>query len=113
MNIGERLKEYLKYSGMNANELAKIVGVSPSTIYSIIRNNNTRISIDLLIKIAHALGTTADDFLGLPVKKAPVPNSEDLEIIAAYRKASDDTKAAVCAVLGVRREMSSSDSMTA
>lgn len=39
MNIGERLKEYLKYSGMNANELAKIVGVSPSTIYSIIRNN--------------------------------------------------------------------------
>lgn len=63
MGIGVRLEAIMKAKDINANELAKKIGVTPSTIYSMIKRDSSRVDIDLIIKIAHALGMTADELL--------------------------------------------------
>ena len=71
MGIGARLMELMKERHINANELANRIGVRPSTIYSIIKRDSSRVDIDLIIKIAHALGMTADELLSGEVYERP------------------------------------------
>ena len=63
MGIGVRLEAIMKAKNIYANELAKKIGVTSSTIYSMIKRDSSRVDIDLIIKIAHALGMTADELL--------------------------------------------------
>lgn len=63
MGIGARLSEIMAEKNMNTNELAIKIGVPPTTLYSMIKRDSTRVEIDLIIKIAHALDMTADEFL--------------------------------------------------
>lgn len=67
----------------NANELAQKIGVRASTIYSLIRRDSNRIDINLIVKIAHALGIATDELLNgsvdveldFPHKDGPVVNT--------------------------------------
>ncbi len=63
MGIGKRLEMLMKARDTNANELASKIGVRPSTIYSLIQRDSNRMDINLIIKLAHALGVTADELL--------------------------------------------------
>ena len=63
MGIGIRLEKVLEEKGINANELSMKIGVTPSTIYSMIKRDSNRVDIDLIIKIAHALNMTADELI--------------------------------------------------
>ena len=65
MGIGKRLEELMKIRNLNTNELAKLIGVAPTTLYSMIKRDSNRVDIDLIIKIAHALGMTADELLSV------------------------------------------------
>ena len=70
MGIGARLVDVMDKKGTNANELALKIGVSPTTLYSLINRDSSRMDIDLIIKIARALDMTADEFLsGEKIKK--------------------------------------------
>lgn len=85
MGIGKRLEYLMKSRNTNANELAQKIGVRASTIYSLIQRDSNRMDINLIIKIAHALGVTADELL-----------SEDLvdespETLAAHFDGKDYT----------------------
>ena len=62
MGIGTKLTKLMKEQNTNANELASKAGVPAQTIYSLIRRDATKIDIDSLIKIARALGVTAEYF---------------------------------------------------
>ena len=62
MGIGSKLTKLMKEQDTNANELASKAGVPPTTIYSLIRRDSNRVDIDSLIKIASALGVTAEYF---------------------------------------------------
>lgn len=94
MGIGIRLEALMKKKGINANELANKIGVTPSTLYSMIKRDSSRIDIDLIIKIAHALSITADELLSdEPVKEANTLaahfdgedfTEEELEEIASF-----------------------------
>ena len=72
MGIGKRLEELMAIKDINTNELAKLIGVAPTTLYSMIKRDSNRVDIDLVIKIAHALGMTADEFLS---SEPYVPNT--------------------------------------
>ena len=63
MGIGTKLELLLTTNDTNANELAKKIGVSPTTIYSIIRRNNKKVDIDVLLRIAEIFGVTAEYFV--------------------------------------------------
>lgn len=62
MGIGFILDELLKEKNINVNELARKTGISPSTLYSIIRRDNMKVDLDVLIKIARELNVTVDYF---------------------------------------------------
>lgn len=62
MGIGNKLDSLLSERGMTVTELARKVGVAPTTIYSIIQRNNKKVDIDVLIKIAKTLGVNTEYF---------------------------------------------------
>lgn len=103
MGIANKLRELMSSKDINANELAKMVDVTPSTIYSVLQRDSKSMNLDLVMKIAHALGVSTDELLGRSGSTRYLSDIE-VELIDSYRSASDDTKAAVCAVLGVKRQ---------
>ena len=62
MGIGNKLDALLKERNMTVTELARRIGVAPTTIYSIIQRNNKKVDIDVLLDIAEILGVEADYF---------------------------------------------------
>ncbi len=62
MGIGDKLQELLDKRQRNVNDLSKATGVAASTIYSIIRRNNTKADLDVLQAIADELCVTLDYF---------------------------------------------------
>ena len=71
MGIGSKLTKLMKEQNTNANELASKAGVPAQTIYSLIRRDASKVEIDALIKIARALGVTADYFCSDEVANQP------------------------------------------
>ncbi len=105
MGIKNRLSALMKEKNTNANDLAQKIGVAPTTIYSIMQRDSARIDIDLILKISHALGITADELLSDELHEMQVsPTSFELELIAAYRKADEGTKSSVCKLLDINPE---------
>lgn len=89
MGIANKLIELMKTRDTNANELAKKAGIPPTTVYSLIKRDSKRVDIDSLIKIARALGTTADCLCGNDSNSASLGLSPDeSELISCYRKLS-------------------------
>lgn len=66
MNAGRKINDLIIQNGMNVKQLAEKIGVAPTTIYSVITRDSNRMDVDLLIKIAHALGVTADYLIDGP-----------------------------------------------
>lgn len=63
MGIGRKLSQLLEANNTNPNELAKRVGVAPTTIYSIIKRDSKKADIEVLLKIADIFGVTAEYFV--------------------------------------------------
>lgn len=62
MGIGSKLTKLMQDKHTNANELSRVSGVPAQTIYSLIRRDASKVDIDSLIKIARALGVSAEYF---------------------------------------------------
>ena len=60
--IGKTLKIILEEKGMNVNKLAKLIDVSPHTLYSIIKRDNMKIDFDVLLKICNTLNVDVERF---------------------------------------------------
>lgn len=102
MGIKIRLSTLMKERNTNPNDLAAKINVSPSTIYSIMQRDSTRIDIDLILKIAHALDVTADELLSDEIKQTEIsPSTFELDLIAAYRRADSGTQKNVCKLLDI------------
>ena len=65
MTTGERIKELRKARGMNAEKLAELCCVSPSTIYRYEKGEIENFGYDKLQPIAAALGVTPAELLGI------------------------------------------------
>lgn len=63
MGIGNKLSKLLELNNMNPNELARKVGVAPTTIYSMIKRDSKKADIEVLLKIADILGVTVEYFV--------------------------------------------------
>lgn len=62
MGIGKTLSDILKEKNSNPNELAEHIGVSPSTIYSIIKRDNMKVDITVLAQICRELNVKMERF---------------------------------------------------
>lgn len=62
MAIGKILSNVLKEKNTTVTDLARDIGVAPTTIYSIIDRDNMKIDISILIKICKSLGVDINIF---------------------------------------------------
>ena len=98
MKIGEKLQGLMVAKGTNANELAQRAGVPASTLYSIIKRNNTKADIDVLIRIANILGVPVEYFgeeesiWSSAGKKAFELSEAEVDVIKKYRQLSAGDK---------------------
>lgn len=99
MKIGEKLQSLISEKGTNVNELAQRANVPASTLYSIIKRNNTKADIDVLIRIANILGVPVEYFAEeeslWSVSYNGIGELSDREVllIKKYRQLSADGKA--------------------
>ena len=68
--IGDKLRDLLKQRGMKQTELAERIGVSKTTINSIITRNNKSVDFSTMEKIADALDVPIEYFFDRPGKQA-------------------------------------------
>ncbi len=66
MGIGNKLQKLIEEKHTNVNELAGRANVSPSTLYSIIKRDNTKVDIEVLISICKVLGVPVEYFSESP-----------------------------------------------
>ena len=62
MGIGKRLSDLLLQKNMKVSELAERANVKASTIYSIIKRDNMKVDLDILLSISSVLGVHAEYF---------------------------------------------------
>lgn len=61
MGIGAKLKEIIDEKDTNVNQIAKQADISPMTIYSIIKRDNTKVDIEILLKICKVLDINVEE----------------------------------------------------
>lgn len=91
LKLYRNIKYYRTVLSMSQDTLAEKMGYSDKSMISKIENGKVDLSIGQIMKFADVLGVPADALMGFDIPEA-------------YIQASPDTQAAVCAVLGVRRE---------
>lgn len=78
MGIGANLKELISLKGTNVNELATKAGISPQTLYAIIKRDNSKIDTTLLLKLACALDVPSEKILSFN-EKYDIPSRDSIE----------------------------------
>ncbi len=108
MGIGARLKEIIDDRGTNVNQISKQTDISPMTIYSIIKRDNTKVDIEILLKICKVLNVSVEDIYQPNFKfNSNINNFEDKltqherDIITAYREQPESVQIAICKMLDV------------
>lgn len=62
--IGKTLQNVLNEKNVTVNELARKISVSPQTLYSIIKRDNMKVDIGVLLKICTELDVSIEKFYG-------------------------------------------------
>ena len=87
--IGKTLQAILNERGMNVNELAKLIGVSNQTLYSIIKRDNMKIDFEVLLKICNALNVSVErfyaDYTNSTASSSCILSDHEMRLVAAYR----------------------------
>ncbi len=99
MSLGNRLEDLIKIRNRNVNELASKIDISASTIYSIIKRNNTKIDLDILQKIADELGVTFDYFINDSYRESSFDAIRENTLIQKYRALDERGKETVDTIL--------------
>lgn len=86
MGIGYKLKKLIEEKNTNVNALANRAKVKPTTLYSIIDRDNTKVDIDVLIAIAKVLGVPVEYFSDNYVPTNPDTDSETMQLAEIIKK---------------------------
>lgn len=126
MTIADRIKKKRLELGWNQEDLAKKMGYKDKTSVSKMESSGDNISLKKLSRVSEVLDVDVVELLGI-YEQEDIPDrikkyleiakqhqikelllnsltSFELNIIDAYRDASDDTKSAICAILGLQKE---------
>lgn len=107
MGIGRTLADILREKNIKVTDLAKNIGVAPTTIYSIIDRDNMKIDISVLIKICNYLNVDINlfykDYLNNNIikEKSNHLTAEEINLLNMFRNIDDYGKKAIDAILKV------------
>ena len=105
-----KLKFYLEKNQMSQADLANKLGVGTTSVYNWCTGLKTprMDKVDKMCEIFHISRSALIADVPVYEEKSISYSDEEKDLISAYRNASEDTKNAVCAVLGVQRKKESS-----
>ena len=105
MGIGDKLNALLLENDSNPNKLSEETGISPSTIYSIIKRNNTKVDLSVLQTIADKFDVSLEYFAERGNDDTSKPyfdiSQSEKEMIQKYRILDRHGRKAVAAILDV------------
>ncbi len=81
MALGSKLKELRLKRGLSLQDLADLIGASKAHVWDLETGRSKNPTIDLLGKLAKALGTSISDL----VDENPDGDEQETEVIAMYR----------------------------
>jgi transcriptional regulator with XRE-family HTH domain len=106
-----KLKFYLVKNDMTQADLAEKLGVGTTSVYNWCSGLKTP-RMDKVDKMCEIFGISRSALITSDYQeheeKSISYSEEEQNLISAYRNASEDTKNAVCAVLGIQRKKESS-----
>lgn len=111
MTIGSRMKNRRKELGISADDIANYIGVDRTTYYRYERGAISKVSTDVLQKVAEYLHTTPTWLMGMK-DASPIPNqtifpssnlsADEADIITKYRCLNQPGKDTVRAVVNIQ-----------
>lgn len=110
MGFGKLLDQKMQEKKVKQAELADAVGIPKTTLNSIILRDNTKIEIEVFLKICDYLGCDPDEFYNdfrreksEHIKQASKYDitQHEREIINAYREQPESVRIAICKMLDV------------
>ena len=105
--IGTVLKELIEQRGVSVNELARSIGVSAQTLYSIVKRDNMKVDIEILVKLCNALNVPLEVFYrGLGEERKNWENlcADEKELIDIYRSLDSHSRELMLLVARKERE---------
>ena len=101
MGIGSTLQHLLDKNNSNVNEVAVATGVSPSTLYRIIKRDSMSANIEDLYKVAHYLGVALDYFyVKKGLENAPeLFSAEEKALVQKFRRLDPYARQTLCLLL--------------
>lgn len=99
-----RIRELREYHNYTQAQLADMMGVNKQTISQYERGVREP-QFDNLLMLCDIFNVSSDFLLGRDGVTTRLVDKEEMMIIDAYRSASNDIKNAICAVLGVKRDL--------
>ena len=89
--IGTRIKNILDEKDISINEFSRRVGISPQTLYSMVKRDNNKIDFDLLLKICRELNEPLNSFF--PENLLPaMPSHDEMGLLHKYRQLDEHGK---------------------
>ncbi len=96
MGIGKKLAEKIEQKGLTKKQVAEAAGVPPSTLYSIIQRDNTKVEIDAFLRICDILQCAPEYFASDIPTKAPqigdIITNDEKQLLNFYRNFNDEGK---------------------
>lgn len=115
MPIGAKLQALFNEKNTNVNEVASRTGISPNTIYSLIRRDSEKANIDDLYRVAHHLGVTLNYFVDTEDNVACIKSEQntgtEAELIKKYRTLDEHGIEVVNAVIEIEYKRCSEHSV--
>lgn len=106
MGLGKKLQELMDERGVKQADLCRTADITPSTLSSIISRDNSKVSIDLFLRICKALNCKPEYFaneISEPEEPKPVEelkaNPETLEFMNLFESLSDEKKMLIIGVM--------------
>lgn len=90
--IGKTLQDILDEKDMNVNELSKLINVSNQTLYSIIKRDNMKVDLDILIKICKVLNVSIERFYSdyISINENQLLSEDEKKLNAKFNSLSKD-----------------------
>ncbi len=95
MKLGEKLNFIIKKKGMTVNQVAIEANVPPSSLYSIIQRNSTKVEIGSFIRICNVLDCKPEDFSDEILAASnrdstPILSNDEKQLINYYRNFNEE-----------------------
>lgn len=89
---GSMLKEILIEQGTNVSELARRLGISAQTLYSMVKRDNQKVDFDLMMRICAELKVPVERMCE-NIELPELPDNEEWQLIQQYRKLDNSGRA--------------------